>query len=46
MPTVLLGSEAEMADAVIERRERYGVSYLVVRDHQLPAAAALARRLA
>ena len=33
MPSVLGGSPRHIADALIERRERYGVSYFTVQDY-------------
>jgi probable F420-dependent oxidoreductase len=36
MPTILIGSAAQIRDALLERRERFGLSYLVTSDHDLP----------
>jgi len=46
MPSVLVGSVHEIADAMEERRARYGFSYYVVSDRQLDAVAPLVARLA
>jgi probable F420-dependent oxidoreductase len=45
MPTVLIGSEDQMIDDLQQTRERYGISYVVVRNAQLSAALPLVRRL-
>jgi hypothetical protein len=46
MPTVLSGSVEQMLDDLVMRRERYGISYIVVRDRQLDEIEPLVRRLA
>ncbi len=47
-PYVLLGDPAEMVDTLIERRERWGLSYYVCSDQDVdllrPVVAALAGR--
>jgi hypothetical protein len=45
MPTMLIGSTHELVDLVRTRRERFGVSYFVVRDSQFADAAALVQQL-
>jgi probable F420-dependent oxidoreductase len=45
MPSVLIGSEDQMIDDLQRRRERFGLSYIVVRDRQLSEAAPLVARL-
>jgi probable F420-dependent oxidoreductase len=45
MPTVLIGSEEQIAEDLVRRRERHGVSYIVLRDSQLADAAPLVQRL-
>jgi hypothetical protein len=37
MPTVLVGSAAQIRDDLDERRERFGLSHLVTSDADLPA---------
>jgi probable F420-dependent oxidoreductase len=46
MPSVFIGSVAEIADRMEERRDLYGFSYYVVSDRQLDRAAPLVARLA
>jgi probable F420-dependent oxidoreductase len=46
MPSVLLGSLDAMAEALAERRERFGLSYYVVSDRARDALAPLVARLA
>ena len=41
MPTVLIGSRDEIRHQLRERRERFGLSYLVASDHDLDAVAQL-----
>jgi len=45
-PYVLLGSAEAMADALIERRERWGLSYIVCFERDLETFLPLARKLA
>ena len=45
-PNVLAGTEREVADQLIERRERYHVNYVTVPEAQLDAFAPIAERLA
>lgn len=45
-PHILLGSSRRIADTLIERRERFGFSYVVFRGAQFNAAAAIVERLA
>jgi probable F420-dependent oxidoreductase len=44
-PLALIGSEAEVADRLVERRERWGYSYIVIPGDQLRAFAPLVGRL-
>lgn len=48
MPSMLLGTVDEIADALMQRREEFGFSYIVVSDRQMeafaPVVAALAGR--
>jgi probable F420-dependent oxidoreductase len=37
MPTILIGSAAQIRDDLEQRRERFGLSYLVTSDNDLPA---------
>lgn len=46
MPSVLIGSIDQICDTLIERRERFGISYYVVRDAQFEAFAPIVARLA
>jgi hypothetical protein len=46
MPSYAVGSEDDMVDDLRRRRDRYGISYIVVRDRQLPEAIPIVRRLA
>jgi probable F420-dependent oxidoreductase len=45
-PFVLIGSLDQMEEAMIERRERWGISYYIFNDTSLDAAAPLVARLA
>ena len=45
-PYVLLGSDDAMIDALIERRERWGLSYIVCFENDLEAFLPLVRKLA
>ena len=45
MPQFLIGTPGEMADALRRRRERLGISYLVVADRDLETAAPLVKQL-
>ena len=44
-PFLLIGTHDEMADALIRRRERYGISYWVVFEPAIEALAPVVRRL-
>lgn len=46
MPSVLIGSLDLICDTLIERRERFGISYYVIRDSQFEAFAPVVARLA
>jgi probable F420-dependent oxidoreductase len=46
MPSVLVGSTARMAELAQARRERFGLSYLVVADQDLEAFAPVVEQLA
>jgi probable F420-dependent oxidoreductase len=46
MPSVLIGSLDQICDLLIERRERFGISYYVIRDSQFEAFAPVVARLA
>lgn len=46
MPSVLIGSLDQICDTLIERRERFGISYYVIRDAQYEAFAPVVARLA
>ena len=46
MPSILIGTETEIADNLLTRRERYGFSYYIVADGDMDAFAPLVRRLA
>ncbi len=46
MPTMLIGTTNELLEGLHARRERFGVSYFVVRDSQMGDAAPLVQRLA
>jgi hypothetical protein len=37
MPTILIGSDAQIREDLQARRERFGLSYLVTSDRALPA---------
>jgi probable F420-dependent oxidoreductase len=41
MPTIFIGSVAQIRDDLRARRERFGLSYLVTPDRELPALAAV-----
>jgi hypothetical protein len=41
MPTVFIGSVAQIRDDLQARRDRFGLSYLITPDRELPALAAL-----
>lgn len=45
MPTVFIGSVEQIADEMQMRRERYGVSYYILRPQDMAAAAPLVTRL-
>lgn len=44
-PFLLLGTEAEMVDALLDRRERFGVSYFAVFEPAMEALAPVIARL-
>jgi hypothetical protein len=46
MPSLLIGGVEAMADDLCGRRERLGLSYLVVRDRDMEAFAPVVERLA
>ena len=46
MPSIFIGSVARIVDEMQARRERYGISYYVVRDGQLEMVAPIVARLA
>jgi hypothetical protein len=41
MPTVFIGSVAQIRDDLQARRDRFGLSYLITPDRELPALAAV-----
>jgi hypothetical protein len=41
MPTVFIGSVAQIRDGLQARRDRFGLSYLITPDRELPALAAV-----
>ena len=41
MPTILIGSAAQIREDLQKRRERFGLSYLVTSDKDLPTLKAL-----
>ena len=41
MPTIFIGSVAQIREDLQARRERFGLSYLVAPDHDLPTLAAV-----
>lgn len=45
-PSVLVGTEEEIADTLLERRERWGFSYVVVHGGEVQALAPVVARLA
>lgn len=46
MPSVLVGTVAQIGDTLQERRERYGFSYYIFGDDQREACAPLVATLA
>jgi hypothetical protein len=46
VPIALVGSVEEICDLLLERRERWGISYWVVHDPEMEAFAAVVERLA
>jgi probable F420-dependent oxidoreductase len=44
-PYVLIGSEDQICDTLVERRERWGLSYLVFNDDSIDAVAPIVARL-
>lgn len=45
-PIALVGSISEICDQLLERRERWGLTYWVVHDHEMEAFAPVVERLA
>ena len=41
MPTVFIGSLGQIRDDLQARRDRFGLSYLITPDRELPALAAV-----
>jgi hypothetical protein len=41
MPTIFVGSVAQIRDDLQARRERFGLSYLVTADSELPTLASV-----
>jgi hypothetical protein len=41
MPTVFIGSVAQIRDDLRARRDRFGLSYLITPDRELPVLAAV-----
>lgn len=46
MPTIVIGTEEEIAEQMLERREQFGLSYYMVVDRLMEACAPLVRQLA
>jgi hypothetical protein len=46
MPSIFIGSVDQIVDEMHGRRERYGISYYVVRDGSLEMVAPIVARLA
>jgi hypothetical protein len=46
MPTVFVGSAAQIRDDLRHRRDRFGLSYLIAAEDQLPALAEIIGGLA
>jgi probable F420-dependent oxidoreductase len=46
MPSQLIGSREQIVDGLLSRRERHGISYIVISDAQMEAAAPIVSRLA
>jgi probable F420-dependent oxidoreductase len=46
MPSIFIGSAEQIAEAMLERRERFGVSYYIVSDANVEAFAPVVARLA
>ncbi len=46
LPLLLIGTEDELCEHLVERRERWGFSYVVVPDHSMDAFAPIVARLA
>jgi probable F420-dependent oxidoreductase len=46
MPSQLIGSQEQIVDGLLTRRESHGISYIVISDAQMEAAAPIVRRLA
>ena len=44
-PYVLIGTEEQICDALIERRARWGLSYYVFNDNSIDAVAPIVARL-
>ncbi|WP_037886544.1 TIGR03621 family F420-dependent LLM class oxidoreductase [Streptomyces sp. NRRL S-646] len=45
LPNVLVGSVSEMAEKILEQRERFGISYIVIQGRDMEAAAPLVSAL-
>ena len=41
MPTIFIGSVAQIRDDLQARRDRFGLSYLITPDRELPALATI-----
>jgi len=46
MPSQLVGTPEQIVEGLLERRARYGISYIVVSDSDMDAAAPIVARLA
>ena len=44
-PYVLIGTEDQICDTLVERRERWGLSYYVFNDDSIDAVAPIVARL-
>jgi len=44
-PYVLIGTEDQICDTLVERRERWGISYYVFNDNSIDAVAPIVARL-
>lgn len=45
MPTIFIGTVEQVAEQMLERRERFGISYYMTLDHMMEAYAPLVERL-